>query len=116
KSLKLLVAGDALFVFDKDAKKLWEGKLSSKVIGRDSEWDDSESIYGDGPCIERGDRLYIFDQTVLTAYEKNTGKVQWRLPSVGTAGLFFDEQGGIYVNTTTAGLDSVRYSMQIDVT
>ncbi|HTG45006.1 MAG TPA: PQQ-binding-like beta-propeller repeat protein [Verrucomicrobiae bacterium] len=116
KTLNLLVAGDSLFVFDKDAKKLWEGKLSSKVPGGDSNWDDSPSIYGDGPCIERGERLYIFDQTVLTAYEKSTGKVQWRLPSVGTAGLFFDEQGSVYVNTTTADLDSVRYSMQIDVT
>ena len=115
KTINLLIAGDSLFVFDKDAKKLWEGKLSSKVLGGQSDFGESTSLYGEGPCIERGDRLYIFDQTVLTAYEKNSGKVQWRLPSIGTAGVFFDGDGNVYVNNTTAGLDSVRYSMQIDV-
>jgi hypothetical protein len=37
------------------------------------------------------------------------------LPSVGISGLWFDEQGMIYVNTTTAGPDSIRYSKQINV-
>ena len=117
KTVHILVAGDSVFAFDKNLKKLWDGKLSSKVIGGGS-YDESlseSSQYGEGPCVERGDRLYLFDQTVLTAYEKTSGKPVWRLPSVGTAGLFFDEQGHIYVNTTTASPESVKYSRQIDI-
>ena len=52
---------------------------------------------------------------MLTAFELRTGNARWRLPSVGIAGLFFDGQGMIYVNTTTASHDSVRFSRQIDV-
>jgi hypothetical protein len=37
------------------------------------------------------------------------------LPSVGIAGLFFDDDGMIYVNTTTASPDKLKYSKQIDV-
>jgi hypothetical protein len=42
--------------------------------------------------------------------------VRWRLPSVGISGLFFDDQGMIYLNTTTASPDSIKYSNQIDIT
>ena len=42
--------------------------------------------------------------------------MRWRLPSVGISGLFFDDQGMIYVNTTTAGPDTIKYSNQIDIT
>ena len=30
--------------------------------------------------------------------------------------LFFDDKGTMYVNTTTAGLDTIKYSRQIDIT
>jgi hypothetical protein len=117
KTVNILAAGDSLFAFDKNLKKLWEGKLSTTIVGGDSDFDGAEesSQFGRGPCVEHGDRLYIFDQTVLTCYEKSSGKPVWRLPSVGTAGLFFDDQGHIYVNTTTASPDSVKYSRQIDL-
>ena len=58
----------------------------------------------------------MFDQGVLTAFELATGNVRWRLPSVGVAGLLFDGQGNVYVNSSTAGLDSIRYPRQIDIT
>lgn len=114
-TVNLLVAGDTLVAFDKSLKKLWEGKLSSTVVGGYGYDMDEPAQFGQGPCVERGGRLYVFDQTVLTTYEKDTGKPIWRLPSVGTAGLFFDEQGHIYVNTTTASPESVKYSRQIDI-
>ena len=75
-----------------------------------------ESQFGEGPCVEHGDTLYVFDQAVLTAYELNTGNARWRLPSVGVVGLFFDDQDNVYVNTTTGNPDDIKYSRQIDVT
>ena len=59
--------------------------------------------------------LYVFDQGVLTAFDLATGNVRWRLPSVGIAGMFFDEREMIYLNTTTASPESLKYSRQIDL-
>src|SRR5262245_25525856 len=47
--------------------------------------------------------------------ELRTGQVRWRLPSVGICGLFFDNGDMLYVNTTTAGLEKLKYSRQIDI-
>jgi len=52
----------------------------------------------------------------LTAFDLEKGEARWRLPSVGITGLFFDDEGQIYVNSTTAGPDAIKYSRQIDVT
>jgi hypothetical protein len=71
--------------------------------------------FGEGPCVEHKDSLYVFDQAVLTAYELNSGNARWRLPSVGVVGLFFDEQDSVYVNTTTGNPDDIKYSRQIDI-
>jgi outer membrane protein assembly factor BamB len=78
--------------------------------------DPDHAPYGLGPCVERQNSLYVFDEGVLTAFDKANGNVRWRLPSVGITGLFFDDQGMIYVNTTTAGPDAIKYSNQIDIT
>jgi len=59
--------------------------------------------------------LYVFDQGALTAFDLANGNARWRYPSVGIAGLFFDDQGMIYVNTTTASLSSIKYSRQVDI-
>jgi len=93
---------------------LWEAKLTSDVY--DGGAFHGEGAFGAGPAVERGDTLYVFDAAVLTAFERATGNARWRLPSVGITGLFFDDKGMIYVNTTTASPDTVRYSRQIDVT
>jgi len=66
--------------------------------------------------VERGDTLYISDDGVLTSFDLATGNVRWRLPSVGVTGLFFDDKGAIYVNTSTANPETIKYSRQIDVT
>jgi outer membrane protein assembly factor BamB len=71
--------------------------------------------FGQGPCAERGDILYLFDAGVLAAFDLAMGNARWRLPSVGVAGLFFDNKGMMYVNTTTASGESLKYSRQIDV-
>lgn len=115
-SVDLVTGLRSIIVFDKHNKKLWETKLASDLHGG-SDFDfNSEGPAGAGPAVERGDTLYLYDATVLTAFERATGNARWRLPSVGITGLFFDEKGMIYVNTSTASPDRVRYSRQIDVT
>jgi outer membrane protein assembly factor BamB len=57
----------------------------------------------------------VFDAGVLSAFDLATGNARWRLPSVAIAGLFFDDRDMIYVNSTTASHESVKYSRQIDL-
>ncbi len=113
-TVNVVTAGKTLIVLDKQNKKLWEGTLSYPVSG--GGWDEDNATSGLGPCVERGDRLYVFDQGVLTAFDLKTGNAHWRLPSVGISGLYFDDDGKMYVNTTTASPESLKYSRQIDVT
>jgi outer membrane protein assembly factor BamB len=111
-TVDLVTSRKAVIVLDKSNKKLWEAKLASDIHGGHF---DGESAFGAGPAVERGDTLYLFDTAVLTAFDRATGNARWRLPSVGIAGLFFDDKGMLYVNTSTASPDSLRYSRQIDV-
>jgi outer membrane protein assembly factor BamB len=116
KTVNLLATGHELIALDKANKKLWQSPLTYRVPERAGTVEEDGSPYGFGPAVERDGVLFVFDQAVLTAFEPATGKVLWRLPSVGVAGLFFDEKGMLYVNTTTASPDSIKYSRQIDVT
>ena len=110
KTVNVLAAGKAIIVFDKSNKKLWQAGLTYNVGPR------RDPTLGAGPCVEQGDTLYVVDQAVLTAFDLATGNARWRLPSVGIVGLFFDDQGNLYLNTTTADLESIQYSRQIDIT
>jgi hypothetical protein len=114
RTVNVLAAGKTITVFNKNHKKLWESVLNYDVP-RGLAWGE-DSRYGQGPCAERGEALYVFDQGVLSAFELATGQARWRLPSVGVSGLFFDDAGMMYVNTTTASPDNIKYSRQIDVT
>jgi PQQ-like domain len=115
KTVNALAAGKTLLVFDKGNKKLWQATLSFNLSGAPAAGDDN-APYGQGPCVEHKDGLFVFDQGFLTAYDLATGNRRWSLPSIGIAGLFFDDQDMLYVNTTTASLDKLRYSRQIDIT
>jgi len=108
-------ANKSLVVLDKSARKLWEGTLNYKLNAGAGAWSDENSVVGQGPCVEHKGGLYVFDQGVLTVFDLATGKVRWSLPSVGITGLFFDDQDMLYVNSTTAGLDAIKYSRQIDI-
>jgi hypothetical protein len=116
KTVNVLTANKLAIVLDKSNQKLWQSTLNFNVPARLNTADPDSSSCGEGPCVERDGSLYIFDQGVLTAFDLATGNARWRLPSVGIAGIFFDDQGMMYLNTTTASLDSLRYSNQIDVT
>jgi PQQ-like domain len=115
-TVNVLTANKSLTVFDKSNKKLWQASLTYNVDAEGRMPGESETSFGQGPCVERGDTLYVFDQAVLTAFNIASGDVRWRLPSVGVLGIFFDDKGMMYVNSTTASPDSVKYSRQIDIT
>ena len=114
--LNVLTANKTLLVLDKTNKVLWQSPLTYNVSRGLASLEPEHAPYGLGPCVERQDSLYVFDEGVLTVFDKANGNVRWRLPSVGISGLFFDDQGMIYVNTTTAGPDAIKYSNQIDIT
>ncbi len=117
KTVTVVTGGKMLVVLDKTNKKLWQSDLTYNVSHRSRFEGDatSEISIGEGPCVEHGDALYVFDSASLTAYDLNSGNVRWRVPSIGIAGLFFDARNTMYVNSTTADLDSLRFSRQIDI-
>jgi hypothetical protein len=115
KTVNVIAAGKTVIVLDKTNKKLWQTSLTYAVPAG-GEIFGEESQFGEGPCVEHGDTLYVFDQAVLSAYELGSGNARWRIPSVGVVGLFFDPQGFIYVNTTSGNPDDIKYSRQIDIT
>jgi outer membrane protein assembly factor BamB len=116
KTVNVIAAGKSLTVLDKSNKKKWQAPLSYRVAEGAGALDEEHAPFGLGPCVERGDTLYIIDQGVLTAFDLEKGGARWRLPSVGITGLFFDDEGKIYVNSTTASPENIKYSRQIDVT
>ena len=116
-SVTIITGGKTLVVLDKSNKKKWESTLNYPVAGRrgfavDDETDERTGL---GPVVERGDTLFVFDQGVLSAFELSNGNARWRLPSVGISGMFFDSDTSIYVNTTTASPEQIKFSKQIDV-
>jgi hypothetical protein len=116
KTVNVLAAGKTLIVFDKANKKLWLAPLTYNVPAGNGAVNGETSPFGAGPCVEQGDTVYVFDQAVLTAFDLATGNARWRVPTVGVVGLFSDDHGMLYVNTTTADPENIRYSRQIDIT
>lgn len=114
KTVNVVAGGKTVIVLDKSNKKLWQATLTYPISGGGGFFQE-ESKFGEGPCVEHGDTLYVFDQAVLSAYELATGNARWRLPSVGVVGLFFDDQGFVYVNTTSGNPDDIKYAKQIDI-
>jgi outer membrane protein assembly factor BamB len=109
-----LAADKTIIVLDKSNRKLWQSSLNYNIVAGAALTEETAPC-GQGPCIERNGSLYVFDAGVLTAFDLKTGNARWRLPSVGIAGIFFDDHDLMYVNTTTASPDSIRYQRQIDV-
>ena len=114
KTVNVIAAGKGVIVLDKTNKKIWAVALTYPVgegggIFRD------EAKFGDGPCVEHGDTLYVFDQAVLSAFNVSSGDARWRVPTVGVVGLFFDDAGNVFVNTTSGNPDDIKYSRQIDI-
>jgi hypothetical protein len=105
KTVDLLVAGTTLTVFNKNNQKLWEAKLTYPI---------APGLQSDGgPALEIGSRLLFYDQGVLTAFDAKKGDVQWRVNSVGISSLTTDSNGNVYLSSTTAGPENIRYSQQV---
>jgi hypothetical protein len=115
KTVNVVAAGKTVIVLDQTNKKLWEAALTYNVSAGSGGLFQDASQFGDGPCVERGDTLYVFDEAVFSAFDLSTGNARWRLPSIGVVGLFFDDAGNLYVNTTTGNPDDIKYSRQIDI-
>jgi hypothetical protein len=115
-SVNVLAPNKLIMVFDQSNKKLWEKPLTFNVVGGTQALEPGGSPYGQGPCVERNGSLYVYDEGVLTAFDLTSGNVRWRVPTVGAAGLFFDDTGMLYVNTTSASHEKLTYSRQIDIT
>ncbi|HEX4263441.1 MAG TPA: PQQ-binding-like beta-propeller repeat protein [Verrucomicrobiae bacterium] len=118
KTVTIVAGSKMLVVLDQSNKKVWQAELGYN-IGSGSQLEDNDladTSIGEGPCVEQGDALYVFDAATLTAFDLATGNVRWRVPTIGIAGLFFDDQGSMYVNSTSADLESLKYSRQIDIT
>ena len=115
-SVNVLAAGKTLIVLDRQNQEKWRSTLNFPIVRGSGSLDAASAPNGLGPVVERGDTLYVFDQGVLAAFDLATGAARWRLPAVGITSLFFDDAGMIYVNSTTASPESIKYSRQIDLT
>jgi hypothetical protein len=115
KTVNVVAANKTIIVLDKNNRKLWQSPLQYSVVGATRDFEADDARYGEGPCVETKDTLYVFDQGMLTAFDLSNGNARWRLQSVGISSLFLDSEGMIYLNTTDAGPDSIKFARQIDV-
>ncbi len=113
-TVDLLVAGKSLTLFDKQNKKLWQSPLNYEIAGGFG-WSSGFDEAPSAPGVEHKGRLYFFDRGVLTCFDLASGNVHWRLPSVGVSKVMFDARDMLYVETTTASADSLKFSQQVDL-
>ncbi len=106
-TVDVLAAGQTIYVFNKNNKKLWEAKLTYPV--------DRRPEPEHATALETNGALYVADIGMLTCFELTTGTARWRLNSIGINNVQADERGRIYVNSTTAGPDKIRHSLQVNL-
>ena len=118
-SFDLVVAGRTLIAFDHSNKKLWEAKLAfpaAEPFMVESASSTAGSV--SQPCLEDDKRLYFFDRGFLNAFDRNTGAIVWRLPSVGIskiqldAGGILDRGPVLYVTSSNGSAETLEYSQQ----
>jgi hypothetical protein len=114
-TVNVVSAGKFQHVLDKHNSNHWQAALSFPFPPQAGGIPEGDPSRGLGPCVERDGTLYVFDPSVLAAFDLKTGNARWRLPTTGVTDLFFDDEGMLYVNTSTANPESVRFSRQIDI-
>jgi hypothetical protein len=98
-TVDVLMAGQAMQVFDKSNQPRWSAKLAFPVAPRFAWPAPAERA----PCLEHGDSLYVFDQGTLTAFDAANGNVRWQWPTAGIDRVRCDRAGMLYVVTRAAG-------------
>ncbi|HWD20056.1 MAG TPA: PQQ-binding-like beta-propeller repeat protein [Verrucomicrobiae bacterium] len=110
RTVDLVAGGKTLVVLDKQNRKMFQAALSYPVAERFSA---AGAEPGASPALEGPGSLYFFDQGVLTAFDLPSGKVRWRLPTIGVTKVQLDAQGMLYIDTTSASPEDIQYSDQI---
>jgi outer membrane protein assembly factor BamB len=105
KTVDLLVSGVLLQVFDKNNKKLWESKLTYRIRDRSG----AGGVRLPPPCLEAGNTLYLADKGMLTSFDLASGNVHWRLTTVGISRFQLDDEGKLYIDTTTSDPEFIQY-------
>ncbi len=102
-AMDVLVAGTDLTALEKDNRAAWTAKLSYPV--------GPEFLEGGtrSPVAANGSRLYVFDLGTLTSFDLRSGKVAWRLQSVGIQQVV-PSGDAIYVSTSSAGPEAIKYN------
>jgi hypothetical protein len=108
-TVDVLTAGKRLIVFSKTNQKLWEAKLAYPVSPR---FTGEPGSPPQAPCFEAGNRLFLFDQGTLTAFELKTGKVQFQATSVFISQAVLGRRGRVYVATTSAPAQIIPSSQE----
>lgn len=106
-TLDFLAAGTQLIAFDRTGKKLWAANLGQPISPAAPSISEEPAA---APCIDAGGSICIYDRAFLTAFERGSGKVIWRLPSVGIRKVQADAEGMLYVCSDNASAESLRYS------
>ncbi len=119
KSADIIIGGTNMVVLARGGAKMWESKLAYEIGDRfmsfgDDDDDDSSDPKG-SPVLEVGSRLLVADAGTIHCYDLKTGAVQWRLNTVGVKQMQFDGLGNIYVATTTASPESIKFEGGTDL-
>lgn len=108
-TLDFLAAGTQLIAFDRTGKKLWESKLAQPVAYT-GDLEEAASDEALPPCLDIPGSVCVYDRAFLTSFERGTGKVLWRLPSVGIRKVQADGNGMLYVCSANGNAESLRFS------
>jgi|DewCreStandDraft_2_1066082.scaffolds.fasta_scaffold00050_40 hypothetical protein len=111
RSVDVLLGATQLLVFEKSGRLRWTAALAFPVSPEILQ--QAETAGHGWPCLEVGPHLCVFDQGMLTCFELTTGRVRWRLPSVGIARVHEHEGRVLYVCTTTATVDDLAHPLQV---
>ena len=101
-TVNVLLSSRTMQVFDRSGKKLWETQLENSLSGGVAPDEiDFWASPGAGPCVERGDALYAYDNNTLLAFDLASGNSRWKTSAGGISGLYFDDAGSIYGNAAS---------------
>ncbi len=110
-SVDVLLGATQMVVFEKTGRLLWSTTLAWPVSPQVLE--KAEQSGTGWPCVEHGPYLYVFDRGMLTCFERDSGRVRWRLPSVGISRIHPHDHTAIYVCTTTATVDDLAHPLEV---